>query len=343
MATIGCALITPSAAPAPQSRRLSASSMRRSAPVLAPSAARMASSLSRRTVRVRIRLATLEQAMMKTSAEAASRTRRTVRAPDVSSSRISFGMGFGHSPVDGAQFGASLIDGDTGSETAKEFGHAMDAAGHHGCREVVRAGDDVGHDFGVLGIWDGGFEDADDSSGSTSHGAAAEANGFADDARIFPKSGGPETIGENDDAGSFGAVVLRPDETPKDRVEAYYVEVVAADDAGLDLAGFTKADHGETEGGEIAERGQGFHAGAQILDFGDGKCRIVVADARGALADVDQPVLVAVDERLEQHAAHQREDRGVGADAQRQRQHHGDRKPFGSIERPDCNSQIANE
>src|SRR3989454_8564914 len=67
-------------------------------------------------------------------------------------------MGFGHSPVDGAQLGASLIDGDTGSETAKEFGHAMDAAGHHGCREVVRAGDDVGHDFGVLGIWDGGFE-----------------------------------------------------------------------------------------------------------------------------------------------------------------------------------------
>ncbi len=54
-------------------------------------------------------------------------------------------------------------------------------------------------------------------------------------------------------------------------MEAYYVEVVAADDAGLDLARFTQADHGETEGGEIAERAQGFHAGAQILDFGDGK------------------------------------------------------------------------
>ena len=77
------------------------------------------------------------------------------------------------------------------------------------------------------------------------------------------------------------------------------------------------------------ERAQGFNAGAQILDFGHGKRGVVVADARRALADVDQPVLVAVDERLEQHAAHQGEDGGVGANAQRQRQHHGDRQPFG--------------
>ncbi len=87
MATIGCALITPTAAPAPQSKRLSANSMRRSAPLLAPSAVRIASSPSRRIVLARIRLATLEHAMMNTSAEAASSTSSTVRAPDVISSR----------------------------------------------------------------------------------------------------------------------------------------------------------------------------------------------------------------------------------------------------------------
>src|SRR4029077_14582387 len=129
---------------------------------------------------------------------------------------------------------------------------------------VVRAGDDVGDDFGFLGIGDGGFEDADDRSGSSSHESAAELNGFADDGRILPKSGGPEPISENDDAGGFGAVVLRPDETAQDRVEAYYVEVVAANDAGLDLAGFTQTVHGETGDGEIAERAQGFYAGAQV-------------------------------------------------------------------------------
>ena len=89
MATIGRALSTPSVAPAPQSSRLSASSVRRSALRLAPSAARIASSPSRRTVRERIRLATLEHAMTNTSAEAASSTSSTVRAREVIWSRIS--------------------------------------------------------------------------------------------------------------------------------------------------------------------------------------------------------------------------------------------------------------
>ena len=172
---------------------------------------------------------------------------------------------------------------------------------------------------------------------------AAKANGFADHRRIFVKSGRPETIGENDDAGSFGAVVLRSDETAEDRVKAHDIEVVAADDASLNFARLTEADHGEADGGEIAERAQGFHAGAQILDFGHGEGCVFVADSRGALTDIDQPVLVAVDERFEEHSAHQREDGGVGADAKRQRQHHRERQPFGSSQRAECNSQIVNE
>jgi hypothetical protein len=89
MATMGRALSTPSAAPAPQSSRLSASRTRRSAALLAPSAARTTSSPSRRMVRARIRLATLEQAMMKTNPEAASSTQSTVLALDVIWSRRS--------------------------------------------------------------------------------------------------------------------------------------------------------------------------------------------------------------------------------------------------------------
>ena len=83
MATIGLAMSTPRVAPAPQSSRLSASSVRRSAPALAPSAARTASSPSRRTDRARIRLATFEQAITNTRAEAARSTSNTVRAGDV--------------------------------------------------------------------------------------------------------------------------------------------------------------------------------------------------------------------------------------------------------------------
>ena len=49
-----------------------------------------------------------------------------------------------------------------------------------------------------------------------------------------------------------------------------------------------------------------------------------------ALPDVDQPVLVAVDERPQQHAADDAEDGGVGADAERQRQDDGEGEALGA-------------
>ena len=73
-----------------------------------------------------------------------------------------------------------------------------------------------------------------------------------------------------------------------------------------------------------------FDAAAQILDFGDGEVGVVDAEAAGALADIDEAVLVAIDERAQEHAADQAEDGGVGADAEREREDYGDRQPFGS-------------
>ena len=78
--TIGPAIAMPSTAPPPHNTRLSASSVRRSAALLAPSAARMASSPSRRTDLARIRFATFEQAIRKMSDEAANNTSSTDRA-----------------------------------------------------------------------------------------------------------------------------------------------------------------------------------------------------------------------------------------------------------------------
>ena len=43
-----------------------------------------------------------------------------------------------------------------------------------------------------------------------------------------------------------------------------------------------------------------------------------------ALADVDEPVFVAIDERPQEDAADDAEDGGVGADAERQRDDDGD-------------------
>src|SRR5271168_1697013 len=102
-------------------------------------------------------------------------------------------MFLNHGPVDGAQLGARLVEGGTGSETAKELGHAMDTAGDHGGGDVVRAGNDIGDDFGVLGIGDAGFENTDDSGRTIAKDTDVKANCFADDRRIFLESGGPET------------------------------------------------------------------------------------------------------------------------------------------------------
>jgi hypothetical protein len=62
----------------------------------------------------------------------------------------------------------------------------------------------------------------------------------------------------------------------------------------------------------------GVNAGLNVLNFRDGKSGVFVAQARRALADVDEPVLVTIDERLEQDAANESEDGRVGSDAERQ-------------------------
>src|ERR1700722_8942808 len=148
-----------------------------------------------------------------------------------------------HHGVGGAQLSASLIESDSGSETAEKLSHAMDAAGDHGCGKMMRAGDDVGDDFGILRIWDARLEDANDYRGAITD--TTEANGFAYDRRILVKSGGPETVGENDDAGSLGTVVLRPNEAAKHGTKAHHVEICASDDAAANRTRLTEADHGE--------------------------------------------------------------------------------------------------
>jgi len=51
---------------------------------------------------------------------------------------------------------------------------------------------------------------------------------------------------------------LWSDETAEDRGEAHDFEEGAVDDASLNFARLTQADHGETDGRELAERAQRF-------------------------------------------------------------------------------------
>src|ERR1700693_1534627 len=134
----------------------------------------------------------------------------------------------------------------------------MDAASDHGCGKMMRAGDHIGNNFGILRIWHARFEDANNCRRPITD--ATESNGFADDRRILVKSGGPETVGENNDAGSFRTVVLRSDEAAEHRMKAHDVEIGAANHATSNGTRLAEADHGEVHGGEVAKRAQGFHA-----------------------------------------------------------------------------------
>ncbi len=62
----------------------------------------------------------------------------------------------------------------------------------------------------------------------------------------------------------------------------------------------------------------------QVAQLGHGEVSVLDLDPGRALADVDQPILVAVDERPQQDTADDAEDRGVGADAERERDDHGE-------------------
>src|SRR5271170_287636 len=171
---------------------------------------------------------------------------------------VSFGVVLLHRRVGGAQFGASLIESGSGSETAEKLRHAMDAASDHGCGKMMRADDHVANDLGVLGIWNARFEDANDCRRPITD--ATQANGLAQDRRIFVKSVRPETVSENDDACSLGTVVLRPNEATEHRTKPHHVEIGAADNATSNRTRLTEADHGEVHGGEVAKRAHGFHA-----------------------------------------------------------------------------------
>ena len=169
------------------------------------------------------------------------------------------------------------ISGDSENQTAEKLSHAMDAASDHGCGKMMRAGGHVGDDFTILGIWDARFEDANDCRRAITD--ATEVNGFAEERRILVTSCRPETVRENDDAGSSRTVVLRSDEATEHGTNAYHVEIRAADHAAPNRTWLTEADHGEVHGGEVAKRAHGFHARAQILYLGDGKRSAFVADA----------------------------------------------------------------
>src|SRR5579864_6771344 len=212
----------------------------------------------------------------------------------------------------------------------------MYAARDHRGGHVMRAGDDIGDDVGICRIRGGRFKNSDYRAGAVAN--AAETNRFAKHVGILFEDSRPETVGENDDTGGVGTIVLRADQATENGMQAHHVKVAAAYHAPLNFAGLAEADHCEADFREIAELLDGVNAGLDIFDFGVGKGGVFVAQAASALADVDEPVLVTIDERLEQHSAHESEDGGIGSDAEREGEDNDDGEPWSAAQGVECNS-----
>ena len=175
-----------------------------------------------------------------------------------------------HRGVGGAKLGAGLLESRAGGQASKQLRHAMDPSGDHGGRQVMRAADDVRDDLGIGGIRHGWFQHTDDG-GHAGGAAAFQAHGFSNHRRIALEHGGPESIGEHHRGGGLRTVVAHVEQTAQHGVETHDVEIRAADYAGADFPRLAQSDHGEADGGKIAERVEGFDARLQILDFRDQK------------------------------------------------------------------------
>ena len=140
------------------------------------------------------------------------------------------------------------------------------------------------------------------------------------------------------------AIVRRIQQPPQHRPQAHHLEVRSADDAGVDHARLPVAEQREIDRREIAERADRLRgARLDVVVLGDRERHVRNAEARRALADVDQPILAAVDEGAEQHAADHAEDRRVGADAERERDHDRGGQPLGAHQRADADADVLDE
>ena len=155
----------------------------------------------------------------------------------------------------------------------------------------------------------------------------------ADDGGVALEGAGPEPVGQHRGPVRLWSVIARTEQSPLDRPQAHDVEVRAANDSRPHSAGVAKAHHRELDRREVAERRERFHAGLQVADLRYRKVRVLGAEARRALPDVDEPVLVAIHQRPDQDAPDDAEDGGVGANPQSQGHDDGQREALGAKQR----------
>src|SRR5262249_53892113 len=158
---------------------------------------------------------------------------------------------------------------------------------------------------------------------------------FAEHVGVGMECIAPEGIGEDDGALGIGAIIAWSEQPAEYRLEPHYFEIMAVDYAAANFARLAEADHGEVYLREGAQFGDGVQVFTHVHNLGDGEGAVLVAVAGCALADVKEAVFVTVIEWTQQDAANHAEDGSVRADAEGERERHGDPERRDARKRPD--------
>ena len=257
---------------------------------------------------------------------------------EVGRGRVGLGMFLDDRTVDGPQLGARGLELDARRQAPEELRHPVHSPILHRRRKMVRARDDVGDDLGLRWVRHRRFENPHDGRR-----AVAEPYRLAEDRAVALERLAPEAVREHRRPGRRRAIVGRPEQAAVHGPQAHDLEVRAPDDARTHHARLAEANHRELNRGKVAERVERADARAQVLDLRHREDRVLDPPAGRALADIDEPIFIAIDQRPQENPADDAEDGGIGADAERQGDDHCDGQPLDPGERPESKANIGDE
>ena len=345
---------SPSTPPTRASSVVSVSSCARRRPRPAPSADRSASSRSRPNIRASVRLATLAQAINSTRGSGAQQNQqhRTGVAGQLLAERRGDGGVAGVGLIDlgevllepaghRGQVGAELLDGHPGPQPA-ERGHAPEGGAVlvHACfaARPERTGRRRHVDVVVSWILRDRGQHPDHRVGLVVHLEHGAHDVWVATEALLP-------VGVAQHQHRFGAqVVVGVDErAAEQRLHAKHGEKVGRHHPGQHPVRLTAVQERERHAVILDEAVQRLQLVAVVDDLLDRERNVLGAGAGCLLAREHQLVPVAVGQRLQQHAVDNAEDRGVGADAERQGHDHQQAVARAAPQRADAVSDVLGE
>ncbi len=152
-----------------------------------------------------------------------------------------------------------------------------------------------------------------------------ESDGATDDVRRRAETTLPQTIGDHHDAVVVPFLIRWKKQTTELGTRPHRSEEAVRYLRPVDTFRVTVAGEDRTPGGVCPDLGEGRAVSTHVLGVGRRHLAAIVTVRFTRAPDHHEPSRLGVRQALEQHAADHAEDRGVGADAERQGQH-GDQR-----------------